>query len=127
MKSTGAGGKCIKSDQQITMGTVDCQSPEINVTPPTSSGGSGMQQVWNYSQTGGNSSSWVTTGSQGVEDIALANGKLYAVCRGSSATDHTIKIINAYTGAQSGSLNTSSCTAGTYNLSSVETLERIHR
>ena len=122
VKSTGAGGKCIKSDQQITMGTVDGQSPEINVTPPTSSGGSGMQQVWNYSQTGGNSSSWVTTGSQGVEDIALANGKLYAVCRGSSATDHTIKIINAYTGAQSGSLNTSSCTAGTYNLSSVETL-----
>ncbi len=122
VKSTGAGGKCIKSDQQITMGTVDGQSPDITVTPPTSSGESGIQQVWNYSQTGGNSSSWVTTGSQGVEDIALANGKLYAVCRGSSATDHTIKIINAYTGAQSGSLNTSSCTAGTYNLSSVETL-----
>lgn len=122
VKSTGAGGKCIKSDQQITMGTVDGQSPDITVTPPASSGGAGMQQVWNYSQTGGNNSSWVTTGSQGVEDIALANGKLYAVCRGSSATDHTIKIINAYTGAQSGSLNTSSCTAGTYNLSSVETL-----
>ena len=121
VKSTGAGGKCIKSDQQITMGTIDGQSPEINVTPPASDG-TGMQQVWNYSQTGGNSSSWVTTGSQGVEDIALANGKLYAVCRGSSATDHTIKIINAYTGAQNGSLNTSSCTAGTYNLSSVETL-----
>ena len=123
VKSTGAGGKCIKSDQQITMGTVDGQSPDIIVTPPTSSGsGAGMQQVWNYSQTGGNSSSWVTTGSQGVEDIALANGKLYAVCRGTSATDHTIKIVNAYTGVQTGSLNTSSCTSGTYNLSSVETL-----
>ena len=121
VKSTGAGGKCIKSDQQITMGTIDGQSPDITVTPPANDG-TGMQQVWNYSQTGGNSSSWVTTGSQGVEDIALANGKLYAVCRGSSATDHTIKIINAYTGAQTGSLNTSSCTAGTYNLSSIETL-----
>lgn len=119
VKSTGAGGKCIKSDQQIIMGTIDGVSPEIT-TPSVSSGN--IQQVWNFSQTGGNSSSWVTTGSQGVEDIALSNGKLYAVCRGSSATDHTIKIINAYTGTQSGSLNTSSCTAGTYNLSSVETL-----
>ncbi len=119
VKSTGAGGKCIKSDQQITMGTVDGVSPDIT-TPSVSSGN--MTQVWNYSQNGGNSSSWVTTGSQGVEDIALANGKLYAVCRGSSATDHTIKIINAYTGAQTGTLNTTSCTAGTYNLSSVETL-----
>ncbi len=119
VKSTGAGGKCIKSDQQIIMGTIDGVSPEIT-TPSVSSGN--IQQVWNFSQTGGNSSSWVTTGSQGVEDIALANGKLYAVCRGSSATDHTIKIINAYTGTQSGTLNTSSCTAGTYNLSSVETL-----
>lgn len=119
VKSTGAGGKCIKSDQQIIMGTIDGVSPEIT-TPSVSSGN--VQQVWNFSQTGGNSSNWVTTGSQGVEDIALSNGKLYAVCRGSSATDHTIKIINAYTGTQSGTLNTSSCTAGTYNLSSVETL-----
>ena len=118
VKSTGAGGKCIKSDQQITMGTVDGVSPDIT-TPSVSSGN--MTQVWNYSQNG-SSSSWVTTGSQGVEDIALANGKLYAVCRGSSATDHTIKIINAYTGAQTGTLNTTSCTAGTYNLSSIETL-----
>ena len=121
VKSTGAGGKCIKSDQQIIMGTVDGVSPEVT-NPTTPSGSGAMAQVWNYSQNGGNSSSWVTTGSQGVEDIAFANGKLYAVCRGSSATDHTIKIVNAYTGAQSGSLNTSSCTAGTYNLSSIETL-----
>ncbi|MBQ2838263.1 MAG: carbohydrate-binding domain-containing protein [Muribaculaceae bacterium] len=119
VKSTGAGGKCIKSDQQIIMGTINGESPEIT-TPSVSSGN--MSQEWNFSQNGGNSSSWVTTGSQGVEDIALANGKLYAVCRGSSATDHTIKIINAYTGSQSGTLNTTSCTAGTYNLSSVETL-----
>lgn len=119
VKSTGAGGKCIKSDQQIIMGTVDGVSPDIT-TPSVSSGN--MTQVWNYSQNGGNSSSWVTTGSQGVEDIALADGKLYAVCRGSSATDHSIKIIDAYTGAQTGTLNTTSCTAGTYNLSSVETL-----
>lgn len=82
-----------------------------------------VEEVWNYSQTSGNTTSWMTTGSQGVEDIALANGKLYAVCRGSSATDHTIKIIDAYTGAQCGSLNTSSCTVGVYNLSSVETLD----
>ena len=119
VKSTGAGGKCIKSDQQIVMGTIDGVTPEIN-TPTVGSGV--MSQVWNFSQNGGNTSSWVTTGSQGVEDIAFANGKLYAVCRGSSATDHTIKIVDAYTGSVSGSLNTSSCTVGTYNLSSIETL-----
>ena len=120
VKSTGAGGKCIKTDMQMVLGTADGVSPEITVTPSVVSGN--VQQMWNFSQKGGNSSSWVTTGSQGVEDIAIANGKLYAVCRGSSATDHTIKIVNAYTGAVTGSLNTSSCTSGTYNLSSIETM-----
>lgn len=119
VKSTGAGGKCIKSDQQIIMGTVDGLSPEI--TNPSVTTGN-IQQVWNYSQNSGNSASWMTTGSQVVNDMALGNGKLYVVRRNGSNSDNTIEIVNAYTGAKTGSLNTSSCTVGTHYLSGVETL-----
>lgn len=120
VKSTGAGGKCIKSDMQIIMGTADGVSPEIT-TPPTTTDGA-ISQVWNYSQNGGNNSSWVIVGSQGVEDITVANGKLYAVCRGTGISDHSIKIINAYTGAVTGELPTTTCTTGVYDLSSIENL-----
>ncbi len=120
VKSTGAGGKCIKSDQQIIMGTADGVSPEIT-TPPTTNYGA-ISQVWNYSQNGGYSSSWVTVGSQGVEDITVSNGKLYAVCRGTGISDHSIKIINAYTGTVTGELPTTTCTTGVYDISSIENL-----
>lgn len=119
VKSTGAGGKCIKSDQQIIMGTVDGVSPDIT-TPSVSSGA--MSQVWNYSQTSGNTASWMTYGTQVVNDMALSNGKLYVVRRNGGNSDNTIQIVNAYTGASVGALNTSSCTAGVHYLSSVEAL-----
>lgn len=115
LKSTGAGGKCIKSDQQIIMGTAD------GVSVPTASAMS-FDQVWNYSQTSGNTASWMTYGSQVVNDMTLKDGKLYVVRRNGGNTDNTIKIVNAYTGAETGSLNTTSCTAGTHYLSSVEAL-----
>ena len=120
VKATGAGGKCIKSDQQIIMGTVDGVSPDVTVTNPTTSGG--MQQVWNYSEKSGSSASWMTTGAQVVNDIALKDGKLYVVRRNGSNSDNNIQIVNAYTGAQVGSLNTSSCTTGVHYLSAVERL-----
>lgn len=116
VKSTGAGGKCIKSDQQIIMGTVDGVSPDITTTSGS------MEQVWNYSQNSGNTASWMTTGSQVVNDMALSNGKLYVVRRNGSNADNTIEIVDAYTGTKTGSLNTSSCTVGTHYLSGVETL-----
>lgn len=116
VKSTGAGGKCIKSDQQIIMGTVDGESPDITTTS------SSMEQVWNYSQHSGNTASWMTYGSQGVEDITVKEGKLYAVCRGTGITDHSVKIIDAYTGAVTGELPTTTCTAGTYDLSAIENM-----
>lgn len=116
VKSTGAGGKCIKSDQQIIMGTINGESPDITTTSGS------MEQVWNYSQKSGNTVSWMTTGSQVVNDMALGNGKLYVVRRNGSNSDNTIEIVNAYTGAKIGSLNTSSCTVGTHYLSGVETL-----
>lgn len=116
VKSTGSGGKCIKSDQQIIMGTADGVSPDI-----TTSAGS-MSEIWNYSQVSGNTASWMTYGSQVVNDMTLKDGKLYVVRRNGSNSDNTIEIINAYTGASIGSLNTSSCTAGTHYLSAVEAL-----
>lgn len=116
VKSTGSGGKCIKSDQQIIMGTADGVTPDI-----TTSAGS-MSEIWNYSQVSGGTASWMTYGSQVVNDMTLKDGKLYVVRRNGSNSDNTIEIVNAYTGASVGSLNTSSCTAGTYYLSSVEAL-----
>ncbi|MBQ7042730.1 MAG: carbohydrate-binding domain-containing protein [Muribaculaceae bacterium] len=118
VKSTGAGGKCIKSDQQIIMGTENGESPEISVTPTAGA----ISQVWNYSQTSGGTASWMTYGTQVVNDMALSNGKLYVVRRNGGNSDNTIRIVNAYTGVETGTLNTSSCTTGTYYLSSVETL-----
>ena len=115
VKATGAGGKCIKSDSQIIMGTVDGSSSGATASGTTS-------QVWNYSEKTGNTASWMTYGSQGVEDITVKEGKLYAVCRGTGITDHSIKIIDAYTGAVTGELPTTTCTAGTYDLSAVENM-----
>lgn len=114
LKATGQAGKCIKCDQVLTMGTAD------GVSVPTSS--ISFDQVWNYSQTSGNTASWMTYGSQGVEDITVKDGKLYAVCRGTGITDHSIKIVNAYTGAVTGELPTTTCTAGTYDISSIENM-----
>lgn len=116
VKSTGSGGKCIKSDQQIIMGTADGVTPDI-----TTSAGS-MSEIWNYSQVSGETASWMTYGSQVVNDMTLKDGKLYVVRRNGSNSDNTIEIVNAYTGASAGSLNTSSCTTGTHYLSSVEAL-----
>lgn len=118
VKSTGAGGKCIKSDNQIIMGTINGESPDISVTPAAGA----MSQVWNYSQNSGKTASWMTYGTQVVNDMALSNGKLYVVRRNGGNSDNTIRIVNAYTGVETGTLNTSACTAGTYYLSSVETL-----
>ena len=117
VKSTGAGGKCIKSDQQIIMGTVDGISPDITTTS-----GLEFSEMWNYSQTSGETANWMTYGSQGVEDFTLKGGKLYVVKRGTSATDHSIQIVNAYTGLTESALPTTTCTRGTYNISSIETL-----
>lgn len=115
VKATGAGGKCIKSDSQIIMGTVDGSSSGTIVSGSTS-------QVWNYSEKTGNTASWMTYGSQVVNDMTLKDGKLYVVRRNGSNSDNNIVIVNAYTGVQTGTLNTSACTAGIHYLSGIETL-----
>ncbi len=83
---------------------------------------SSLSQKWNYSENSTNTVDWFTGGSQSVEDITVKNGKLYAVCRGTGSTDHNIYIVDAYTGQKTGELPTTTCTAGTYDLSSIETL-----
>lgn len=114
LKSTGTAGKCIKCDQVLNMGTVNGVSDAASTMS--------FSQVWNYSQTSGKTADWMTYGSQGVEDMTLKDGKLYIVKRGTGITDHSIEIVNAYTGAKTGTLNTDACTTGVYDLSSIETL-----
>lgn len=79
-----------------------------------------MTEVWNYSQKSGASADWIAYGAQVTQDMTFSNGKLYFVNRQSGSEN--IYIVNAYTGEKLGALNTESCTAGTYKLSSVETL-----
>ncbi len=81
-----------------------------------------LKEVWNISQSSGKTSDWLTTGSQVTQDMAFANGKLYVVHR-ASEEDNKIYVVNAYTGAKTGELNTSSCTVGTYLISSIESVD----
>lgn len=81
-----------------------------------------LNEVWNYSQTSGNTADWITNGSQVTQDMALNDGKLYVVHRNGSNADNTIYIVDAYTGVKTGTLNTIDCTTGTYALSAIEIL-----
>ena len=81
-----------------------------------------IESVWDYSQTSGNTTSWITTGSQVVNDMTLKDGKLYVVRRNGSNDDNTIEIVNAYLGVKIGSLNTDSCNTGAHYISAIETL-----
>ena len=91
------------------------------VTPGTENINS-LSEVWNYSETSGQSASWVVNGSQVNQDMAFKDGKLYTVYRNASTGETSIRVINAYTGAQSGTLNTTACATGVYTLSAVENL-----
>ncbi|MBE6317649.1 MAG: hypothetical protein E7081_01585 [Bacteroidales bacterium] len=81
-----------------------------------------VESVWNYSETSEDTISWMTTGSQVVNDMTLKDGKLYVVRRNGSNDDNTIEIVDAYKGTKIGSLNTSSCTTGAHYISAIETL-----
>jgi len=78
-----------------------------------------FNEVWNYSQISGKTANWITNGSQVTQDMAFHDGKLYVVHRNASNTDNKIYIVNAYTGAKIGELNTTACTTGTYAISSI--------
>ena len=83
---------------------------------------SSISAIWNYSETSGDTTLWMTTGSQVVNDMTLKDGKLYVVRRNGSNDDNTIEIVDAYKGTKIGSLNTSSCTTGAHYISAIETL-----
>ena len=78
--------------------------------------------IWNYSESSGNTTSWMTTGSQVINDITLKDGKLYVVRRNHSNEDNTIEIIDAYMGNRIGALNTCKCVTGAHYISSIEKL-----
>ncbi len=80
-----------------------------------------LTQQWNFSQISGNTANWITNGSQVTQDIAYNNGKLYVLERNADNVGK-IHIVNAYTGAKTGELNTAACTEGTYSLSAIDVL-----
>ncbi len=79
-----------------------------------------LTEVWNYSEKSGVTTDWITTGSQVTQDMAFKDGKLYVVHRNGANTDNKIYIVDAYTGSKLGELPSSTCTSGTYYLSSIE-------
>ncbi|MBQ7042531.1 MAG: N-acetylmuramoyl-L-alanine amidase [Muribaculaceae bacterium] len=97
--------------------------PEPGTTiTPTTDVISGLTEVWNYSEKSGNTADWITNGSQVTQDMAFANGKLYVVHRNGGNSDNKIYIVDAFNGAQIGTLDVSPCTTGTYYLSSIEAI-----
>lgn len=79
---------------------------------------SSLTEKWNYSLANGKTADWITYGSQVTQDMTFRNGKLYVVDKNAAA----IYIVDAYTGAKIGALNTSSCSGGAHTLSAVEAL-----
>lgn len=90
----------------------------------------GLTEVWNFSQATNNTGGWAGYGeSDGIFaprmcDMTFKDGKLYVIANETenSSTTNKILIIDAYTGAKTGELNTASCTEGGYNLSAIQTL-----
>ncbi len=95
-------------------------NPDTPDTPTMNDNVTSLTEVWNYSQVSGNTANWITNGSQVTQDMAAKDGKLYVVHRNGDNSDNKIYIVNAYTGAKIGELNTSACTTGTYAISSIE-------
>lgn len=71
-----------------------------------------FNEVWNYSETSGNTPSGTNWASDfsAIRNIAYGNGKLYTI----NASAGTITVINAQTGAKIKDLNTSGISGGTF-------------
>lgn len=82
---------------------------------------SALTEVWNYSYATNNNGGWVTFPTQATNDMTFNDGKLYVIHR-TGNTDNKIYIVNAYTGAKTGELNTDDCTSGIHYLSGIETI-----
>ncbi len=95
------------------------EEPNPNPTPSTDNVTS-LTEVWNFSEKSGVAADWITNGSQVTQDMAFKDGKLYVVHRNGGNTDNKIYIVDAYTGSKLGELPSSTCTSGTYYISSIE-------
>ncbi len=82
-----------------------------------------LHEEWNFSGISGKTADWIVNGKQVTQDMAFLNGKLYVVHRNGSNSDNKIYIVDAYKGTQVGELNTSTCSGGTYTLSSIEVMD----
>ena len=91
------------------------------VEPETNDNITSLTEVWNYSQVSNKTADWVSYGTQVNNDIAVANGKLYAVYRVDNSNNQ-IYVVDAYTGEKIGQLDVTPCTSGTHLISAVETI-----
>lgn len=112
VQSTSSYRVEIKTNVTLTGGTTDpSQGSTTDVI-------SSLTEKWAYTYANGKTADWITNGSQVTQDMTFKNGKLYVVDKTAAA----IYIVDAYTGAKTGALNTSSCSGGAHTLSAVEAL-----
>lgn len=74
---------------------------------------------WSYSASAGTSTSWMNPANDYTRNMTLNNGKLYVVQRDPDNSTANIHIVNAYTGASSGTLSKSGLTNDAYMFASV--------
>lgn len=74
---------------------------------------------WSYSASAGTSTSWMNPANDYTRNMILNNGKLYVVQRDPDNSTANIHIVNAYTGASSGTLSKSGLTNDAYMFASV--------
>ncbi len=110
---------------QFTATLTESTSTDPGTTPetptnPSTDNVTSLTEVWNFSEKSGKTADWITTGSQVTQDMAFKDGKLYVVHRKGGNADNKIYIVDAYTGTKLGELPSSTCTSGTYYISSIE-------
>ena len=82
-------------------------------------------EVWNYSEIGANLSeaSWFSKSAPQSRDMAFCNGKLYIVNSNAAYnSSQSVKIVNAYTGANIGTLSLNGVTKGQLYAASIKAM-----
>ena len=94
----------------ITLKSTGAADKTVNVTGTAKTAPITFTQIWNYSQTSGQSANWATDFTK-IRNMDYGSGKLYVITETSK-----ISVINAQTGAYLGDLSTQGLTGGTLTL-----------
>ncbi len=99
--------------------TGQATNPTVEVKLPTK-----FTTDWCYSAINGTSTSWMNTSNDYTRNMVLIGDKLYAVQRDVDNGTGYIKIIDAYTGVETGTLSSTGITSDAYQLASVANIGR---